>query len=139
METTEKDGPGRPEFMPSEIDKAWVFRAAAVGIPQELIASRIENPHTEKPITVKTLRKHFRMVLDQGLADVAIKVMTTAYEVAIDKNHEKFAQMNIWTQKTRLGMKEVTVSEMTGANGEPLTVPGLVIIKGSHDSQTGAE
>lgn len=136
----EKDNAGgRPEFEPTEIDRAWVERASLVGLSQDLIRQQVINPQTDEPISLKTLRKHFRQILDFGLCELGVELMTTAKEIATDAEHDKCVQMNIWMQKTRLGMKETTVNEIVGADGGAFEVPQLVITLGNHESQSGSE
>lgn len=136
----EESQPGRPEFEPTEADRAWVEKCAGVGVPQEVMVGQVINPHTDLPITVKTLRKHFRKELDAGLGLYGFNIMKPAYQVATDPEHDQFSRMNIWAQKTRLGMKEISVTELVGAGGENLQFPSLVIVKdGNKDPAPGDE
>ena len=132
-------GAGRKEFKPTAANKAWVKDAVAVGIPQEIIRRRVINPESGEPITRKTLAKHFGDVIDQAIGVYALGLLKPAYQVATDVEHKQFFQMNRFLCITRLAMKETTRQELTGADGMPLEVPGLVVVKGSHASQAGAE
>lgn len=139
MEDTETDGPGQPEFIPNSGDIAWVVKAAAVGLPQEIIRLQIFNPDTGKPIDSKTLRKHFRLQLDTGLAQMGWKLLTTAFEVATDAGHNQCVQMNKFLCQTRLGLKETTVTEIVGEGGAAMGIPQLVIIRGGNTDREELE
>lgn len=121
---------GRPAFEPRTDDFTWVLNAASIGVPQEFIVKRIINPHTSKPIDLKTLRKHFRANLDEGLVTMANGLLTTGYDIATDKEHSSCAYMNQFLLKTRCGFKETSVTELLGADGESLGIPQLVVFKG---------
>ena len=56
---------GRPPFEPSDEQRKNVEAMTGFGIQQEL-ARLIENPQTNKPITAKTLRRHFKHELETG-------------------------------------------------------------------------
>lgn len=131
------EGAGRKEFKPTAADKAWVVNAAAVGTPQHIIRRRIFNPETGNPIAEKTLRKHFGRQIDEAFGLYALPVLTTAHSIATDRDHSHCVAMIRLIFLTRLGMKETSRHEMTGADGAPLDPPKLVIVEGNHPSQGG--
>ena len=71
----------RPRFTPTPEQRRLVKSLAAYGTPQELIARRlgIRSP--------KTLRKHFRQELDDGILEANAKVAQTMYEMATSGEH----------------------------------------------------
>ena len=66
----------RPSFRPTAEQRKLVKTAASLGLRQEQICvlARIRSP--------KTLRKHFRQELDNGLAEATAAIARTAYEMA---------------------------------------------------------
>ena len=139
-QNTETDQGGRPEFVPTEVQRAWVVDTAKVGLPQEFIRLNIINPDTDLAVSLKTLRKHFRRELDEGLSLFGFELMKPASVVALDKNHPDFARMNIWAQQSRLGMKATTVTELVGQDGGTGGIPQLVIIRnGNTDPQADTD
>jgi hypothetical protein len=120
----------RPRFKPSEDHRRTVAQAYAMGMSQDMICELIRTP-ADRPISPKTLRRHFRKDLQKGRAQFHFRVLATAGQVAIDKGHKNFHTMNIWTQKTQLGITERHLHELAGPDGEPLpTGPQLVIVTG---------
>jgi hypothetical protein len=67
----------RPNFKPTQEQRALVKSRAAVGLPQDDICKllRLRSP--------KTLRKCFERELSHGLAEATAVVARTAYEMAI--------------------------------------------------------
>ena len=67
----------RPSFKPTAEQRKLVKSLAAVGLRQEQICDmlRLRSP--------KTLRKHFRAELDNGLAEATAAITRTAYEMAL--------------------------------------------------------
>lgn len=131
-----KKGKGRPAFEPTEQEKQIVSTASAMGLKQEAICQLVQRDGAA--IDPKTLRKHFRPELDQGIARAHFKILRTAYEVATDPKHKQFAAMNIWLQKTQLGKREGMVQELTGRDGAPLiSGPRLVVNVGKTEVEPG--
>lgn len=94
---------------PTDENRALVRRAVAVGITQALIASYLD-------IGEKTLRKHYRKELDDGLTEVIIKVGSSLIERALAGERTE----SIFFLKTRAGWSEKIKSEISGPDGEPL-------------------
>lgn len=136
-QNTDIDQGGRPDFEPTATQKTWVTQAADIGLAQEIIVKNVINPDTDLPVTVKTLRKHFRRELDTGLALWGVEIMTVATTIAKDAEHKDCVRMNIWLQQSRLGSKATTVNEIVGADGETMGIPQLVIMpNGNTDAPT---
>lgn len=110
---------GRNPFKPTDEQKKSVRTMAGMGVPQDFICQLVYNSKGN-PITGKTLRRHFRKELDQGIAAGKVRIFQTAHAVATDKNHPGCVAMNIWTQKTQCGMKEGQTLELTGKDGADL-------------------
>ena len=62
-------------FEPTEAQKLTVKLHSMAGTPQEVIAQFIINPHSNKPITSKTLRKMFRQELSVGMYEIKAKAI----------------------------------------------------------------
>jgi hypothetical protein len=61
---------GSPPFYPTAENKALVKALAGTKMTQAEIAAVIINPHTEKPISIETLRKYFMPELEAGWASL---------------------------------------------------------------------
>lgn len=73
---------GKPKYIPTPKDRTVVLNAKALlGLTQKDIASLLG-------IEEKTLRRHFRDVLDQAEAKVGIQVATAAYKQMIGAKAE---------------------------------------------------
>ncbi len=87
---------GRPRFEPALIEQATVAAMAAYGIEQSGIVRVILRPSgktkTLKPISVKTLRRYFRVELDSGLDQANAKVAEALYKRAVDLLNTKRAK-----------------------------------------------
>jgi hypothetical protein len=71
----------RPQFNPTQEQRALVKSMAAMGIPHEDIARKIG---VRSP---KTLRKHFHDELDLGAMEANYKVLKTLFEMATSGEH----------------------------------------------------
>lgn len=61
---------GSPPFTPTPEHKALVKAMAGMKMSEAEIAAVIVNPHTEKPISIETLRKYFKDELEAGWASL---------------------------------------------------------------------
>lgn len=98
---------------PDEKTKKIVLALAAL-IPHEDIAKVVA-------IDPKTLRKYYREELDSGLAQANARVGQFLLSQA-----QKNLTAAIFWAKTRMGWREVSRTELTGENGEPIKT---IIIK----------
>jgi hypothetical protein len=90
-----------------------VETAAGIGLPHDTIAKLVG-------VTGKTLRRKYRVQLDQGMAKAHFNVAKTTYEQAISG---RSPTLTIWYEKTRIGMRETL--QVTTPQGEPFeTAPG---------------
>ena len=122
---SESKAMGRPEHEPTEAFRTLVRLATANLVPQAVIAGKIG-------IDSKTLRKHYRQELDDGLFDSAEKLISPAMAVALDPQHQQFGQMSRFFMRTHLKMSETFKAEHTGKDGKAIEIAqitGMEIIK----------
>jgi len=79
-----------------------VEKAAGIGLPIRQIARLIVDPETLRPISTKTLEKHFKNELEAGLAKANQIVSGKLLELAAAGNIHAI----IWWEKTRQGRYE---------------------------------
>jgi transposase len=103
----------RPKFNPTEEQRRLVKSLSACGVTQEQIARRLGLRST------KTLRKHFRKVLDEGIADANYNVARTLYDMAISGTH--IAATLFWL-KCRSGWRERSTTELENIEPPPFIV-----------------
>lgn len=98
---------GREQFEPDEKQRELVAILAGHGIPQETICTFIFwgelTEKAGKPITPPTLRKAFRLELDNGKHMRDSKLLRTAFEMA---TVDKVPSVLIFLLKTQVGLKE---------------------------------
>lgn len=118
-------------FEPTEEQRRSVQAMAGFGIRHKDIAATLD-------IDEKTLTKHFRTELDKGVAVANVNVGRSLYELAVGRPavfDEKGQQIReelkpdksaaIFASKVRLGFRENTRIEVTGANGGPIQMTEL--------------
>lgn len=99
-------------FDPNDEQRRTVKALAAVGVPQEAIASYIG-------IDPKTLRKAFRAELDHGSLEANVKVAQTLFSMAtVDRN----VAAAIFWMKARGGWREKNVLDTDGNPQQPVQV-----------------
>jgi hypothetical protein len=113
---TAKKKMGRPPFKPTDEQRKYVSQMIAVGIPQEQVARAI----VPGGIAVETLQKHF----DEEIATASIKANATIGGAAFQRAKAGDPQMIKWWTATRMGWKETTRNEVTGADGGPVVLWG---------------
>ncbi len=82
---------------------------AACGIPEAEMVQIVINPKTRKPISLHTLRAHFRAELDRGMLTTNMKVMAGMYKNATTPtvaNPGGNPILQIFWAKVRLGWKD---------------------------------
>lgn len=103
----------RPRFTPTAEQRRMVKSMAAMGIPQDQIAPLVS---CKSP---KTLRKHFREVLDQGNTEANFNVAKVLYKMAT--SGEDPAATIFW-MKCRARWNERPASEPTVISPPPFIV-----------------
>ena len=113
----------RPQFQPTDEDRALVEQLAAFGIPVESMTLFVKTKEG-KPISERTLRKHFVKELDQGELKANVKVAQTLFKKAISGDT---TSMIFWL-KTRARWKESPQRvELTGKDGGPVEQKTTVV------------
>ena len=113
----------RPQFQPTDEDRALVEQLAAFGIPVESMTLFVKDK-AGKSISEKTLRKHFDKELDQGELKANMKVAQTLFKKAISGDT---TSMIFWL-KTRARWKESPQQvEVTGKDGGPVEQKTTVV------------
>ena len=101
---------GRRKYSPTDKDQRTVEAMAGLGMPQDKIARVLR-------IDAKTLRKHFRILLDSA-ADIAnARVGATLYKLATSG---LCPAATIFWMKSRLEWRETSRLEHTGPDGKAL-------------------
>lgn len=115
-----KRGRGRPEdtgFKPTDEMRNLVKAMAGYRIPHDEIRLLIISPTSRKPISEITLRKHFRDELDQGYANLKVRIMAATVRNALGETEqgpngqtrvvkEGNVTAQIWLGKVLLGLRE---------------------------------
>lgn len=113
----------RPQFQPTDEDRALVEQLAAFGIPVESMTLFVKDK-AGKPISERTLRKYFAKELDQGELKANVKVAQTLFKKAISGDT---TSMIFWL-KTRARWKESPQRvELTGKDGGPVEQKTTVV------------
>jgi transposase len=102
---------GRPPHQVTPEKQTMVRTLAAVGITHEDIASKLE-------ISADTLVKYYKKELADGRIDANAQVAKGLFDQAKQGN----TAAAIFWLKTRAGWKETNVNEITGADGQPVSI-----------------
>jgi hypothetical protein len=111
---SEKNLGGRPEYVPTDKDRAFVRAMSMAGAQHERMAEVIG-------ITAKTLRKHFRHELDYGRDQANANVVANLYRQATKDDPKAITAAIYWT-KAQMGWREASRTEITGADGGPAKI-----------------
>lgn len=96
---------------PTPEDRKQVELLAGLGIPHEQIAVLIQDG-----IDDKTLRKHYAKELSDGVAKANSQVSKSLFQKCLSGD----TTAQIWWTKTRMGWKDTSRLEHTGADGKDL-------------------
>ena len=114
-----KSGPSG--FEPTQKDREQVEALVSFGVPQKDICAFVRTPDDE-PISVDTLRKHFRKELDTASTKANAKVAMSLFKKAMDGDT---ASIIFWL-KTRARWHEVPQQvAFTDPDGKPVAPPTL--------------
>lgn len=102
----------RPEYKPTDKDRATVQTMAAYGIPQADIAAVVN-------CDLKTLRKHFRAELDTAAAQANARVAAALFRKATGEGPQSVTAAIFWL-KTRAGWIDRSAVEHSGPGGGPI-------------------
>lgn len=114
---------GRPRHQPDPFHRRQVEAMSGFGVPEADIAGIIG-------IDPKTLRKHYRLELDQGHTKANMKVAENLFRKATGEGREAVIAAIFWL-KTRAGWKETSQTEISGPGGqslEPITKIERIIL-----------
>lgn len=93
---------GRPEFTPTEPQRAQVKAMAAYGVPQDDIATVIG-------CSSPTLRKHFWSELDTAAIEANAKVAQSLFRKAVEGTGKEAVTACIFWLKCRAGWRDVAI------------------------------
>tara|TARA_Y100001973_G_C5159100_1_gene312501 strand:+ start:26 stop:367 length:342 start_codon:yes stop_codon:yes gene_type:complete len=102
---------GRPPHQPTQEKETMVRTLAAVGVTHEDIATKLD-------ISADTLTKYYKKQLSDGRIDANAQIARGLFDQA--KNGNTAAAM-FWL-KTRAGWKETNINEITGTDGQPVSI-----------------
>jgi hypothetical protein len=119
---------GRPAFVPTPEQRAYVLQMTGMGAPQELICSAMRNGDSVG-ISLDTLKKYFQKELDEGVSQANLKVAGTLFKMAV--SGDNIAATIFWLKVRARWRESATTVELTGKDGEPLNPagPGTVPIE----------
>ena len=110
---------GPKPFEPTDRDRQIVLMAAAVGLPHEKIGKLVG-------LSKGSVETHFQEELEQGSAQADFKVGGALFKIATaDPPVPGTVTAQIWWTKSRMGWKDTTRVENTGADGAPI---GQVVV-----------
>lgn len=116
MTTQDKNKGGRPLFEPTPEQRKRVLTMVGVGISHAEICLVVT--HNGKPLSLKTLRKHFREELNTGTVIANAQVGGAIFKAALEG---KPGAQALWA-KCRMGWKETQAIEHSGPAGSPMQV-----------------
>jgi hypothetical protein len=93
---------GRPEFIPTDGQRAQVKAMAAYGVPQDDIAKVVG-------CSTHTLRKHFWSELEVAAIEANAKVAQSLFRKAVEGNGKEAVTAAIFWLKCRAGWRDMTV------------------------------
>lgn len=101
---------GRPPFEPTDEERQLVRALASYGTKQELICLLVKRPKGKAgvpaPISIPTLRKHFKIELAEGEPSFLAKVADQAAKMALNEKHPKQFEAIRFILKCRAGWRE---------------------------------
>src|SRR4029077_14798125 len=101
--------------------REFVESASAFGITQAEIATQLK-------ISEPTLRKHFRDELDGGAFKANMKVGGNMYALTQSADEQVRLRACQWWTARRMGWKETTAQQVTGADNGPVEVKDVSAI-----------
>lgn len=108
---------GRPEFKPTKQDRKLVATMTAGGIEQEHICLCLS-----VPVSVPTLRKHFRTEIASAATLANGRVIANLHRMAVGKGRDAVKAAIWWTQ-ARMGWRDApTELHHGGIDGKPLNL-----------------
>lgn len=107
-----------PPHKPTDRQRVIVETLAGYGVPTDQIAE-----HPDVDVSRTTLWKHYAREIAIGNARALGKIGEALFQRAIGtKEHPGSDTLLIFLGKTRLGLKEISRVEQTGADGGPIEI-----------------
>lgn len=101
-----------PKYQRSDDTARQVLLATGYGITRNELANWLQ-------MDVKTLRHNYKHELETGATEANIRVAQSLFKMATSGENVAAA---IWWTKARMGWKDTSRVENTGADGQPLVV-----------------
>ncbi len=108
---------GRPPHVPTDLSRRQVLMCCSMGMTYPQIGRFLD-------ISDETLAKYYKDELQRGITELNINVVNNLYTIATSTDHKSAAAVGMFWAKARLGWKETSRTEMTGADGQPLGAEG---------------
>lgn len=126
------------KYEPTQEERDKVKLLAIVGTRQDIIARLIKRPLAKKPMTDKTLRKHFTDELELGTAEANGMVANACFNMAISGLEPG---MTAFWLKCRAGWRETAViqNQQLDANGNPVNLKQTLFAISFADGGPGHE
>ena len=105
------------EHVPTEEDRKYVWRCAAIGMTKSEIANKLG-------ISWSTMEVHYANEIRNAKAEYTDALHNSMFNLAVNGDREA----SKFLLKTKCGFKETQVNELTGADGQPLTASVNVTI-----------
>ena len=111
----------KPLHQPTEKTRAEIIALRSYGVPIKEVAAYIG-------IDDKTLYKYYREELENSAIKANANVGKFLYQAASGQalttgaTHSDCVRAAMFWAKTRMGWKETNVQEVTGANGDPISL-----------------
>lgn len=109
----QREGAGRPAFVPSEKDRKEVEALSGVGLPEDQIAMLVAGG-----ISRDTLRKYFEKELVSGKAKANSQVAKTLWQKATSGD----TTAAIWWTKTQMKWAETQKHQIAGDPNNPIKI-----------------
>ena len=104
-------------FIPTDEHRKIVKDMATAGLTMSMISLMVRWPHNDRPVSCKTLMRHFEHELYEGTMGANVAVGGALFKNAMAGN----VSAQIFWAKTRMGWRETAQRvELTGKDGEKL-------------------
>lgn len=107
----------RPSFEPTDQQRARVAQLVSFGLTQRELCALVQGEEG-KPISEKTLRKHFAEELAYGSCQANVQIAQTLYRKAMSGDT---AALIFWL-KTRARWTVTDKVEISGPDGQPVAI-----------------
>jgi len=126
MEPDAKNPRGRPRFAPTEAQRLLVVALHGAGLPLDEVRLNILGPGG-KPIAEGTFRRCFRRETEAAKARFGGAIAKRYFQLLHSRDEKTAIRAVEIGAKSRLGWRETSRTELTGADGGPLQV-GVAVL-----------